>query len=273
LDIRLLTPADTDAILRLIELAGWNQTARDVERLLTLEPAGCFAAVIDGRVVGTTTTTTYGTELAWVGMVLVDPEYRRRGIAMALMEKALDFLRGCGIRTIKLDATPAGQPLYERLGFQCESPLERWEGTPDEDRLEDVSLGTWDDVAEIDRRAFGADRSALMRTIIADGGPPLVSGNRWGGIGGYAFARPGRIAAYVGPVVAEHIGNARFHLTTVAAGLGRVFIDIDPLFPGGTRTLRELGFTRQRDLMRMRLGPVIRLGPPRVFAIAGPEIG
>jgi len=44
------------------------------------------------------------------------------------MQAALDYLRGVGVATIKLDATPAGRPLYERLGFKEESLVERWEG-------------------------------------------------------------------------------------------------------------------------------------------------
>src|SRR3712207_5358548 len=91
--IRLLTENDVPAAMRLKELANWNQTERDWRRLLELEPHGCFAACIENRIVATTTTTTYGTDLAWIGMVLVDPQYRRRGIATRLMHTALDYLR------------------------------------------------------------------------------------------------------------------------------------------------------------------------------------
>ena len=67
--------------MKLKEAAGWNQTEADWRRLIKLEPNGCFAAIENDRLVGTTTTTTYGDELAWIGMVLVDPQHRRRGIA------------------------------------------------------------------------------------------------------------------------------------------------------------------------------------------------
>ena len=162
MEIRRLTTDDMAAILRLCDLAGWNQTPRDIDRLLALEPEGCFAACIDGQVVGTTTTTTYGTELAWIGMVLVDPEYRRRGIATALMRTALNYLNRRKVRTVKLDATAAGQPIYKAFGFQPESLLERWDGetSPAEDCMKYVKLGTWADIATTDRAAFGADRSA-----------------------------------------------------------------------------------------------------------------
>jgi hypothetical protein len=46
-------------------------------------------------------------------MMVVHPESRRRGVGVALMRAALDDLRGLGIASVMLDATPAGRPLYE----------------------------------------------------------------------------------------------------------------------------------------------------------------
>src|SRR5689334_22523272 len=106
--IRLLDERDIPAAMRLKELARWNQTESDWRRLLQLEPRGCFGATLDGRLVGTTTAITYGDELAWIGMVLVDPEYRRRRIATRLMQAALDYLSG-RVALVKLDATPDGR--------------------------------------------------------------------------------------------------------------------------------------------------------------------
>src|SRR5258705_13910769 len=89
-EVRLLSESDIPAALRLKELAQWNQTEDDWRRLLFLTPNGCFCATIDGKVVGTTTTTTYGLELAWIGMVLVDPRLRKLGMGTRLMRAALD---------------------------------------------------------------------------------------------------------------------------------------------------------------------------------------
>jgi GNAT superfamily N-acetyltransferase len=273
--IRGLATRDMAAILRLRDAAGWNQTAKDIGRLLALEPEGCFAACIDGRVVGTTTTTTYGTELAWVGMVLVDPEYRRRGIATALMQHALDYLNRRGVVTIKLDASAAGRPVYERLGFESESMLERWGGVLPLRGAAPTERGRWEDIAAFDRAAFGADRGPLLRMMIADTGPPCIVKIGDHKLAGYALARPGARAGYIGPVVANDATGAE-SLTSAAATVLRnepVVIDIDPSFPGASDLVFRFGFARQREFVRMRLGPAIPLGSPRVFAIAGPAVG
>ena len=49
--------------------------------------------------------------------VYVEPAWRRRGIADALMRAVLDGLAERGIRRIVLHASDDGRRLYERLGF------------------------------------------------------------------------------------------------------------------------------------------------------------
>src|SRR5215212_6103804 len=125
LEIRLLRESDIAAAMDLKNSAGWNQTENDWRTLLQLEPHGCFAAVLDEQLVGTTTTTTFGSELAWVGMVLVRPEKRRAGIATKLLESAINYLE-TRVATVKLDATADGKHVYERMGFEVESLIDRW---------------------------------------------------------------------------------------------------------------------------------------------------
>src|SRR5688500_17823494 len=127
LRLRPLTREDLSFADSLRALAGWNQTLADWERFLALEPDGCFLAEWQGVSAGTATTTVYGAELAWIGMVLVHPEYRRRGIGQALLERCIEYLSKRGVRCIKLDATPEGKRVYANLGFQDEWTLTRWE--------------------------------------------------------------------------------------------------------------------------------------------------
>ena len=109
------------------EQAGWNQVEADWRRLLDLQPDGCFVAELDGIPAGTVTTCRFG-PVAWVAMMLVDKSFRSRGIGRALMSRALDDLDSAGVRTIRLDATPLGRPLYESLDFVAEATFARYLG-------------------------------------------------------------------------------------------------------------------------------------------------
>lgn len=124
--LRVMTKADVPAGLRLNELAGWNQTADDWHRFLEASPDGCFVAEEQGEVRGTATTISYENRFAWIGMVLVDPEYRKQGFGTQLLHRTIEYLDGRKIPTMKLDATPLGQPLYRKLGFVTEYEIERW---------------------------------------------------------------------------------------------------------------------------------------------------
>ncbi len=130
LRFRLLDRDDLPFANSLRALAGWNQTLGDWERLLAIAPKGCFLAEWNGTPAGTATTIVYGPELAWIGMVLVHPEFRRRGIGRALLRHCIDSLRGRGVRCIKLDATPLGRTVYRGLGFRDEWSLRRWVRSP-----------------------------------------------------------------------------------------------------------------------------------------------
>jgi GNAT superfamily N-acetyltransferase len=125
--IRLMTAADIPLGMHLKSQAGWNQTEADWRRLLALDPEGCFVAELDGRAVGTTATTLFG-PVGWISMVLVEASVRRLGIGTRLLEHALAYLDRAGAKTVRLDATPLGRPVYEKLGFIADYELARWEG-------------------------------------------------------------------------------------------------------------------------------------------------
>ena len=95
-------------------------------------------------------------------MMLVEEPHRCRGIGRALMVHALDRLDSAGVRTVRLDATPVGRPLYESLGFVAEATLFRYQGTPAVlDPVPSRLESTWsEDVARLDQEITDTDRGA-----------------------------------------------------------------------------------------------------------------
>ena len=68
-----------------------------------------------------------GEPVGCVTGVATPPEQRGRGIASWLMWRALDEARERRLTTASLQATRAGAPLYERLGFRDLGFVEMWE--------------------------------------------------------------------------------------------------------------------------------------------------
>lgn len=61
-----------------------------------------------------------GEDASWRGYVQwvsTDPRYQRRGHATALMTTLAAWAEEQGVKALELNATPEGQPVYERLGW------------------------------------------------------------------------------------------------------------------------------------------------------------
>lgn len=281
IDIRAMRPDDVPLALELCRHAGWNQTEADWRLLLALEPGGVFVAEIDGRPVGTASAVRHDDRLGWIGMVLVHPDARRRGIGSALMNRAIDALRRRGTDCIKLDATDQGRPVYLKLGFRDERPIVRYAGeirTPEAPRdaplAENPAEADWPAVAALDAEAFGADRMGLLTRLSAMHGAAVV--REGGRLRAFALARPGHAAAQLGPSVAMDADAAwavAAHLTAGLAGQ-RAVMDVLPENAAAVDLAEALGLSPSRRLTRMVLGETMRPGRvEQVFAAAGFEFG
>lgn len=277
--IRQMTEGDLPAADELRQLAGWNQKPEDWRSLLSLEPNGCFVAV-EERVVGTVTGTRYGQRLAWIGMMLVHPDHQRRGIATRLMQQALDYLQGCDVACIKLDATPAGRPVYEKLGFVAESVLTRYqrpanEVAPENALTRPLTEADWPAVDAMDAAAFGVSRLRVLRELAKRSLAVLV----WpadAAIGGFGMLRPGASAVYLGPVVCGSEEGARALIKVLLHNAGErpVFWDVPDANNTARTAAEQSGFAPLRPLTRMRLGPdVIHSDFRSQYAIADPSVG
>lgn len=260
---RTLRAADLEAALALSTAAGWNQVAADWERILQLEPEGCFVVEAEGRIAATATAIRYGRELAWIGMVLTDPAFRRRGFATMLLQAAIRH--ASSVRGIMLDATDQGRPLYASLGFRDDQPIERWQ----REGIAGEAIPPGEPVAipiELDREAFGADRSHLL---------PLLSEGGSASREGYGLRRPGLRARYLGPCVARDTASARAAIVScLEAAPGEPWYwDLLPRNAEAVALARGLGFVPARRLTRMVLGEIPQRRDDLVYAVAGLEYG
>lgn len=270
---RLLRRSDLAGVMRLKESAGWNQTEEDWERLLELEPEGCFGLEQDGALAATATALAYGRDLAWIGMVLTLPEHRGRGYARRMMECAMAFAERRGVAQVGLDATDMGLPLYQKFGFAPLAVVERWERPGTAGTVPPAAVTAWAPDAALDRAAFGTDRSRLLENLAREGAA-TVPGE------GYAMGRAGSKAAYFGPCVARSAGAARQLLGWfLARHPGQAaYWDILADNHEAVALAESYGYRRARKLTRMlrELRPVeegTRPDPSLVFAIAGFECG
>jgi hypothetical protein len=218
--------------------------------------------------------------VAWIAMVLVDSNMRRRGIGAELVRRALLFLEERGVRSVRLDATPVAQPLYELLGFRADYVLARHAGVlaataePASPEVEPFRVEFTEAILDLDRRVTGADRSKFLRRLLAErpDGVRIVRGRD--GLAGYAATRPGARAHMIGPC----LGDAHAGPLLIADACWRhagheVYIDVPVSKIEIGRLLQSKGLTVQRHLQRMVRGESAGEQTAELWASSGPEIG
>ena len=97
-----------------------GRTLFGLARLSGNEQAKFFVAEADGRIVGTTFVSVSG-KICYIGAVMVHPDYRKRGIATALVRNAIDYSRKRKMHRAILDVVStndAAKSVYARLGFE-----------------------------------------------------------------------------------------------------------------------------------------------------------
>ena len=277
-----MTAADVPFAMELKNLAGWNQTSSDWLGYLEFEAEGCFVAEVNGRAVGTSTAIGYGDRLGWIGMVLVHPEARGRGVGTRLLRHAIEYLRRRGTACVKLDATPMGKKVYVPLGFQEEFELARWAGSAPEianesdPHLRLLGERDLDELVAFDAHAFGVVRTNVLRALCQRNPAWCFVQRDASGIAGYLIAREGHQAVQLGPWLAADRETADRLLRAFFATVGgrRVFVDVPQPNEVGGALLRRYGFLVQRGFTRMHLGPNLHPGvPQRIFGCSGAEKG
>jgi len=208
----------------------------------------------EGAIVATTTSIRYGTDLAWVGMVLTHPEFRGKGYARALTRRVLDYLSD--VETVKLDATEMGAPLYRQLGFVEECAIERWRGQSNSPPANVKDFTRHD---ALDREAFGADRSALLARLAKFESASLEDA--------FAMGRGTRF----GPCVSRSKESALALATWFLARHADEPVLWD-LFPENNLA-EALGFECARRLTRMTRGRTLTGNKSLIYAGAGFEFG
>lgn len=279
LQYRTMNSADIEVGLQLCRSSRWNQVRRDWELFLQRNPQGCRVAVRGERVIGTVTTVRYQQRFSWIGMVLVDPAERGQGIGTQLLREA--FAVSHDVPCVRLDATPAGYPVYCKLDFVEEYRLRRMEAAQfelDVETSDAQPLRTTDlaDIRDLDEPAFGADRQDLLEWLLT-GAPELAWVVRRGGaLAGFVCGRRGFNFTHLGPLVAVDEDAARqlVRACLQARSDAPIILDVPQRHAAWLDWLSARGFREQRPFIRMYRGAAPVSGSPEnQFAILGPEFG
>ncbi len=214
LEIRAYEPADRAAANDALTRAFGRSFLPALIRCEQLANAHLLVGLADGRIAATASTVDYGS-LGYIGMIAVPPEWRGRGFARRITERALALVPAGAMAL--LDASPMGAPLYEQLGFRDHGVAVVLRASDQRPRAAGAAVAPLvpADLAAVqafDRAQFGADRGAVLALLARElSGRGLVA-RRDGAIAGYAFAQDhavGPCLATDAAIAADLLAGAR----------------------------------------------------------------
>lgn len=271
LSLRRMTAGDVAAVHALSKAEQWPHRSQDLSAMLAVGTG--LVAEMGGDIVASTMWWPCGDDMASLGMVIVARTHRGSGLGRIIMQAALDEI---GDRSVILNATESGLPLYRKLGFAGISEIRQHQGAsfmaplvPLEEGERIRPIGASDDapVAALVEAATGLHRPAMMAALLEKGHGLVL--DRQGTLTGFAlFRRFGR-GYVIGPVVAPDKERAKALIAQWLGMRSGEFTRLDILGDSGLGDwLENLGIINVDRVVTMVRGAAPRpTGPARSFAI------
>lgn len=257
---------------------GWNPGLHDPDCFHAADPAGFFIGLLDDEPVASVSVVKYGAAFAFLGLYIVLPAWRGRGLGWALWQHGM--ASGAG-RQVGLDGVVAQQANYRKSGFALAWRNVRYQGeriaplAPDP-RLVPLRALPFTAVQAYDQPFFPAERAAFLRTWLAQ---PDAVGLGWvedGLLQGYGVMRRCRRGWKIGPLFAdgEAIADALFGALAGHAASGEpVFLDIPEPNAAAKALVARHGMEMVFETARMYTGEAPGMPVERVYGITTFELG
>jgi ribosomal protein S18 acetylase RimI-like enzyme len=277
LGIRTMRREDIPFAVQVSDKERWGIPARDFRRILRFDPHGSFIATEGREKVGLATTISYGRNVAWIGNVVVSERFRGRHIGQLLVIHAVTYLTKKGLKHIALYCFDENIEFYRKLGFVEERPFGRLQrrsrslptGSPESISSRPSTLAQ---ALSLDRKAFGADRSKLIRDWV-NSKTGSVLGIVHRGTCAYILIRGYGDMCEIGPWV--NIGAKKKELESMLresltrAGGRPIEVSVPLHNPRALRLFKSNGFRVVKMGTSMYFGAVPRIGRPEAILALG----
>lgn len=284
--IRNMTRLEVNELVDWAAREGWNPGLHDAELFWATDPAAFIAAELEGELIGGGAITSYNGEFGFMGLFIVRPEYRGRGLGNTLWHARRERLlaRLHPGASIGLDGVFEMQDYYAKGGFVFSHRNIRFRAElpehPATSAVEGSGIITladvpFDQVLEYDSTCFPVSRPVFLREWISQPDALALGCRRDGKLSGYGVVRRCKEGCKIGPLFADDplTANALYtHFAGFAAG-GPVFLDIPENNPAAVEFVKQHQMTEVFGCARMYLGPAPVLAHERIFGVTTFELG
>ncbi|MGB0121008.1 MAG: GNAT family N-acetyltransferase [Solirubrobacterales bacterium] len=257
---------------------GWEPGLDDAAAFFEADREGFFSITDEGRTLAMISAVRCSPEVAFVGLYIVDPEFRGQGFGKHLWDEVVAKRDGM---TLGLDAVPEQVGTYASDGFEVAYGNARYSADhlpapePSASLIRPAADFPFESLAGFDgQHCFGPRPAFLNEWIDGHNRNSLVSTNDSGEITGFAASRKSAAGTRIGPVFADDQVIARNLILTLASNsTGRIAVDVPQPNLAAVELVEGLGMARSFETSRMYRGPAPVLPLDRIFGITTLELG
>ncbi|PAV12531.1 GCN5 family acetyltransferase [Methanosarcina spelaei] len=204
LKIRKMRRDETEFVVQMEAAQGWIPGIHDGKLYYETDPDGFFIAEFEGEPIGCVSAVAYDDSFGFIGVYVVKPEFRNKGVGIKLTEK---FLERMGNRNIGLDAVVENEKKYQKLmkfkSFYSNLRFEGRGGGEVPDRLVKISDVPFESLLEYDREMFPAPRPTFLENWIKQPDSYAFATVEAGKLKGYGVIRKCHNGYRIGPLFAD----------------------------------------------------------------------
>jgi len=210
ISVERLREEKIENIVSLSSYIGWDYNREEIE---TIFKSGIVYGVWNERkkLIASAAIILYGEALASIGMVIVHPDYKGRGIGKIITDACVKSVSAH--TPIMLIATGEGKPLYEKLGFRAVSYVSKYICNSynvndycigNEDYIMNYNECDLEEIIKLDEYAFGTNREEFLTKRIMQSEQCIVVKDKEQNALGYGLSVQTPENKIIGPVVAKN---------------------------------------------------------------------
>jgi ribosomal protein S18 acetylase RimI-like enzyme len=276
-----LNKHDLEVLVSWAKGEGWNPGKHDFEVFWQTDPNGFYGFFIDNQLIAGGALVSYQAQYGFMGLFIVRPDYRGKGIGRKLWYLRRDLLQSrlAPNATIGMDGVLQMQPFYEQGGFKMAHGDKRYEcygkTCSVHHNISELQEVDREQIKNYDRECFGYTRDIFLKYWLALPMSHQFKYAQNNEILGFAVIREVDQGFKIGPLFADNYEIAReLYKACLNQAQGQpVYLDVPTINQDAIKLVTEFDAECMFECARMYFGGVPNIPIHKVFGITTLELG
>lgn len=217
--IRNLQLSEMHFPIQLASIENWNPGLYDSDYFFQTDPNGFFIAFFEEQPAGCISAVNYGEEFGFIGLHIIKPEFRCKGIGKVLLTTAIQKL---GDRNIGLNCLPDQREYYEKAGFTFAHKILTYMGIssrnfPVSQNISNPYMFSFERLNEFNKKFSPGDRRSFIQFWLNQPKSLLLSIVDENKYCGYGLFRPCQTGYNISPLYCNNYETAQQLLSALIA--------------------------------------------------------